>query len=130
MSTPSALPAPGGNATAALMPVGTMLEEVAIDSGASTIDGDMSYVDDPFDPCSITDPRLRMPGVLDFDVENTELNMANFTAIGNRTANVAMLNQGLDPGLAGQLLSAQEQALPSEANALHTEVLDCQSEHW
>ena len=38
------------------------------------------------------------------------------------------LNQGLDLGLAGQLLSAQEQALRSEANALHTEVLDRQRE--
>ena len=50
----------------------------------------MSYVDDPFDPCSITNPRLRMPGVLDFDVENNQLNMVNFTAIDNRTANVAV----------------------------------------
>ena len=70
MSTPSALPAPGGNATAALVPVGTVPEEAAIHPGAPTAEGDMSSVDDPFGPCSITDPRLRMPGVLDFDVEN------------------------------------------------------------
>ena len=102
--------------------------QLAIHSGAPTTEGDMSYVDDPFDPCSITNPRLRMPGVLDFDVENNQLNMVNFTAIDNRTANVAVLNQGLDPGLAGRLLSAQEEALRSEANALHTEVLDRQRE--
>ena len=78
-----------------------------------------------FDPCSIADPRLRMPGVLDLNVENNQLNMVNFTSIDSRTANVA---KGLDPGLAGQLLSAQEQALRSEANALHTEVLDRQRE--
>ena len=68
MSIPPALPALGGNATAALVPAGTVPEEVAIHSAAPTTEGDMSYVDDPFDPCSITDPRLRMPGVLDFDV--------------------------------------------------------------
>ena len=46
-----------------------------------------------------------------------------------RTANVAVLNQGLSPGLAGQLLSAQGQArLRSEASALHTEVSDRRSE--
>ena len=39
-----------------------------------------------------------------------------------------MLNQGMGPSLAGQLLSAQEQAIRSEANALHTEVIDHQRE--
>ena len=58
--------------------------------------GDMSYVDEPFDPRPISEPRRRMPGVLDLDVENNQLNMVNFTAVVNRTANVAVPNQGLE----------------------------------
>ena len=69
-----------------------------------------------------------MPVVFDVDVENNQSNIVNFTAIDNRTAHVAVLNQGWGQGLAGQLLSAQEQALHSEASALHTEVLDRQRE--
>ena len=99
-----------------------------IHSGVATTEGDMSYVDDPFDPYSVADPRLNMPGVLEVDVENNQLYTVNFTAVDKRTANVAVLNQGLDPSLARQLLTAQGEALCSEANALHTEVLDRQRE--
>ena len=128
LSSPPALPAPGGNATAALVPVGTVPEEVVIHSGAPTAEGDMSYADDPFDPCSVADPRINMPGVLDVDAEFNQLYTVNFASVDNRTANIVVLNQGLDPSLAGQLLSAQGDALRSEANALHTEVLDRQRE--
>ena len=126
MSTPPALPAPGGNATAAIVPAGTIPEEVAIHSGGPTTEGDMSYVDDPFDPVPTVDPRINMPGVL--DMEFNQLYQVNFATVDNRTANVAVVNQGLDPNLAGQLLTAQGDALRTEANALHTEVLDRQRE--
>ena len=45
---------------AALVLVGAVPEEVAIHSGAPTAGGDTSHVEDPFDPCSINDPRFRM----------------------------------------------------------------------
>ena len=71
--------------------------QVAAHSGVPTrAEGDMSYVDEPFDPRPISEPRRRMPGVLDLDVENNQLNMVNFTAVVNRTANVAVLNQALE----------------------------------
>ena len=126
MSTPPALPAPGGNATAAIVPAGTIPEEVVIHSGGPTTEGDMSYVDDPFDPIPTVDPRINMPGVL--DMEFNQLYQVNFANVDNRTANIAVVNQGLDPNLAGQLLTAQGDALRTEANALHTEVLDRQRE--
>ena len=97
-----------------------------IHSGVATTEGDMSYVDDPFDPIPTVDPRINMPGVL--DMELNQLYQVNFAAVDNRTANVAVVNQGLDPNLAGQLLTAQGEALRSEANALHTEVMDRQRE--
>ena len=90
--------------------------------------GDVGYVDDPFDPYSVADPRRNMPGVLDVNVENNELYAVNFTAADNRTANVAVLNQGLHPNLAGQLLTAQGEALRLEANAIRAELLDRQRE--
>ena len=65
MSTPPALPAPNGNTTAAIVSAGTIPEEVVIHSGGPTTEGDMSYVDDPFDPVPTVDPRINMPGVLD-----------------------------------------------------------------
>ena len=81
--------------------------------GAATTKGDMSLMEDPFesfDPCSTSDPRHNMPGVLDLDVENNQLNVITSAAVDK------------------QLLSAQEQAIRSEANALHTEVMDRQRE--
>ena len=60
MSTPPALPAPGGNASAALTLTNvTQPEEVVIHSGAATTEGDMSYLDEEFDPCR-QDPRRNM----------------------------------------------------------------------
>ena len=65
MATPPALPAPGGNASAALaLATTSQPEEVVIHSGAATTEGDMSYLDEEFDPCRF-DPRRNMPGVLD-----------------------------------------------------------------
>ena len=64
MADPLALPALGGNATAALAVPGTGLEEVVIHSGAATAEGDISYMDEDFDPFSRKDPRREMPGVL------------------------------------------------------------------
>ena len=44
MATPPALPAPGGNATAAIADAGaTRPEEMVIHSGAATTESDMSY---------------------------------------------------------------------------------------
>ena len=37
-----------------------------------------------------------------------------------------MVQQGVDPALASQLMAAQQQALQSEANARHTEVMERQ----
>ena len=51
MSNPPALPAPGGNASAALaLATTSQPEEVVIHSGAATTEGDMSYLDEDFDP--------------------------------------------------------------------------------
>ena len=68
-ATPPALPARGGNATAALALTGAAPEEVAIHSGVPTTEGHMSYIEEAFDPCSRTDPRLTVPGVLDIDMQ-------------------------------------------------------------
>ena len=59
----------------------------------------MSLMDDPLDPCSINDPRRYMSGSFDLDVENNQcqMNVINFTVVDGRTANVAVLNQGMDP---------------------------------
>ena len=56
-------------------------------------------MDDPLDPCSINDPRRYMSGSFDLDVENNQcqMNVINFTVVDGRTANVAVLNQGMDP---------------------------------
>ena len=65
MASTPALPAPGGNASAALaLASPTQPEEVVIHSGAATTEGDMSYLDEEFDPYR-SDPRRDMPGVLD-----------------------------------------------------------------
>ena len=50
----------------------------------------------------------------------------NFNNIDQRTAQVAVAQQGVDPALASQLMAAQQQALQSEANARHTEVMERQ----
>ena len=126
MSTPPALPAPGGNATAALaLASATQPEEMVIHSGAATTEGDMSYLEDDFDPCR-NDPRRNMPGVLDSNIDISQLNTINFNNIDQRTAQVAVAQQGVDPTLASQLMAAQQQALQSEANALHSEVMERQ----
>ena len=120
MSSPPALPAPGGNATAALALANTTQpEEVVIHSGAATTEGDMSYLDEDFDPCRF-DPRRNMPGVLDTNIDISQLNTINFNSIDQRTAHVAVVQQGVDPSMANQLMAAQQQALQSEANALHS----------
>ena len=126
MATPPALPAPGGNATAALALANTSQpEEVVIHSGAATTEGDMSYLDEEFDPCR-QDPRRNMPGVLDSNIDISQLNTINFNSVDQRTANVAVVQQGLDPNLANQLMAAQQQALQSEANVRHSEVMERQ----
>ena len=126
MSTPPALPAPGGNASAALTLANvTQPEEVVIHSGAATTEGDMSYLDEEFDPCR-QDPRRSMPGVLDSNIDISQLNTINFNSVDQRTAHVAVVQQGLDPNLANQLMAAQQQALQSEANVRHSEVMERQ----
>ena len=126
MSNPLALPAPGGNATAALaLANSTQPEEVVIHSGAATTEGDMSYLEEDFDPCR-HDPRRNIPGVLDANIDISQLNTINFNNVDNRTAQVAVVQQGVDPALANQLMAAQQQALQSEANALHSEVMERQ----
>ena len=127
-ATPPALPAPGGNATAALAVAGTTRpEEMVIHSGAATTEGDMSYLEEDFDPCR-TDPRRNMPGVLDANIDISQLNTINFNSVDQRTAHVAVVHQGVDPALAGQLMAAQQQAVQTEANALHSEVMERQRE--
>ena len=126
MSYPPALPAPGGNATAALALVNpTQPEEVVIHSGAATTEGDMSYLEEDFDPCR-HDPRRNMPGVLDANLDISQLNTINFNQVDNRTAQVAVVQQGVDPTLASELMVAQQQAFRNEANALHSEVMERQ----
>ena len=126
MSTPPALPAPGGNASAALaLATTTQPEEVVIHSGAATTEGDMSYLDEEFDPCR-QDPRRNMPGVLDSNIDISQLNTINFNSVDQRTAHVAVVQQGIDPNLANQLMAAQQQALQSEANVRHSEVMERQ----
>ena len=128
-----ALPAPGGNASAALAIAGpTCPEEMVIHSGAATIEGDMSYSEEDFDPVTRNDPyrndpRCMSPGVLDPGVEFSQLTII-FNQVDQRTAQVAVVQQGMDPTLAGQMMVAQQQALQSEANALHTEVMERQRE--
>ena len=39
---------------------------------------------------------------------------------------MAVVQQGVDPTLASQLMAAQQQALQSEANMLHSEVMERQ----
>ena len=126
MATPPALPAPGGNASAALaLANATLPEEMVIHSGTATTEGDMSYLEEEFDPCR-QDPRRNMPGVLDSNIDISQLNTINFNNIDQRTAQVAVVQQGVDPALASQLMAAQQQALQSEANARHTEVMERQ----
>ena len=128
MSSPPALPAPGGNATAALALVNTTQpEEVVIHSGAATTEGDMSYQeeDEDFDPCRY-DPRRDMPGVSDANIDISQLNTINFNNIDHRTAHVAVVQQGVDPTVASHLMAAQQPAFQSEANALHSEVMERQ----
>ena len=126
MSNPLALPAPGGNATAAMQLANpTQPEEVVIHSGAATTEGDMSYLEEDFDPYR-HDPRREMPGVLDASVDISQLNTINFNQVDNRTAQVAVVQQGVDPTLASELMAAQQQAFRNEANALHSEVMERQ----
>ena len=127
MASTPALPAPGGNASAALALANpTQPEEMVIHSGAATTtEGDMSYLDEEFDPCR-QDPRRNMPGVLDSSVEISQLNTINFNTVDQRTANLAVVQQGIDPSLANHLMAAQQQALQSEANARHSEVMERQ----
>ena len=61
-------------------------------------------------------------------MEHNQLDTVNFTSVDQRTAQVAVVNQGLGPTLAGQLMTAQQHALQTEANALHSEVLERQRE--
>ena len=98
---------------------------MVIHSGAATTEGDMSYLDEDFDPCR-SDPRRNMPGVLDTNIDISQLNTINFNSIDQRTAHVAVVQQGVDPSMANQLMAAQQQALQSEANALHSEVMERQ----
>ena len=89
----------GGNATAALAIAGTTQpEEMVIH---------MSYLEDDFDPCR-NDPRRNMPGVLDSHIDISQLNTINFNSVDQRTAHVAVVQQGLDPSLANQLMAAQQ----------------------
>ena len=61
MASTPALPAPGGNASAALaLANATQPEEMVIHSGAATTEGDMSYLEEDFGPCR-HDPRRNMP---------------------------------------------------------------------
>ena len=107
MSTRPALSAPGGNASVALALTDvTQPEEVVIHSGAAIIEGDMSYLDEAFDPCH-QDPGRNMPGVLDSKIDISQLNTINFNSIDQCTANVAVVQQGLDPNLVNQLMAAQ-----------------------
>ena len=43
------------------------------------------------------------------------MTLNSLTAVDARTANVAIVNQGLDPGVAGQMMNAQQHAIRSEA---------------
>ena len=84
----------GGNATAALAIAGTTQpEEMVIH---------MSYLEDDFDPCR-NDPRRNMPGVLDSHIDISQLNTINFNSVDQRTAQVAVVQQDVDPTLASQL---------------------------
>ena len=114
MSTP-ALPAPGGNATAALAVANQGPDEIAINTGDTTTEGDMSYVDDDFDPFPRNDPRRSTPGDADHRVGLSQVNLHSMTSIDARTANFAIVNQGLDPGVAGQMMDAHQHAIRSEA---------------
>ena len=92
----------------------------------------MSYSEEDFDPVTRNDPyrndpRCMSPGVLDPGVEFSQLTII-FNQVDQRTAQVAVVQQGMDPTLAGQMMVAQQQALQSEANALHTEVMERQRE--
>eukprot|EP00435_Cladocopium_sp_Y103_P074494 s1156_g49.t1 len=132
MAAPPALPVPGGNALAALADVygNSTPTEVAINSGDTTIEGDMSFVEDDFDPCrrSDRDPRASMPGVLDISMENYQMN--SMTSVAGRTANLAVVQESVDPGLASDLMNAQGEALQSEANARHWEEMVRQRNAW
>ena len=65
----------------------------------------MSYLEEEFDPCR-QDPRRNMPGVLDSNTDISQLNTINFNNIDQRTAQVAVVQQGVDPALASQLMAA------------------------
>ena len=99
-----------------------------IHAGDTTTEGDMSFVDEDFDSVPRCHPRRAMPGVLDTTVGLSQLNFTSMTAVDARTANIAVVNQGIDPGLAEHLMSAQQSALHGEANALHAELLERQRE--
>ena len=64
--------------------------------------------------------------VLDSNIDISQLNTINFNSVDQRTAHVAVVQQGLDPNLANQLMAAQQQALQSEANVRHSEVMERQ----
>ena len=74
------------------------------------------------------DRRRTLPGVGESSVEFSHLNTINFNNVDQRTANLAVVQQGMDPALADQMMAVHQQAIQSEANALHTEVLERQRE--
>ena len=92
-----ALPAPGGNATAALAVANAGPDEIVINTGETTTEGDMSYVDEEFDPFPRHDPRRCTPGVADHVIGLSQVTLNSLTAVDARTANLAIVNQGLDP---------------------------------
>ena len=123
-----ALPAPDGNVTAALALANAGPDEIAINTGDTTTEGDMSYVDEEFDPFPRHDPRRCVPGVADHVVGLSQVTLNSLTAVDARTANVAIVNQGLDPGVAENMMNAHQHAIRLEANALHNELLERQRE--
>ena len=88
-----ALPAPGGNATAALALPNAGPDEIAINTGDTTTEGDMSYVDEDFDPFPRHDPRRGTPGVADHVIGLSQVTLNSLTAVDARTANLDMVNQ-------------------------------------
>ena len=63
---------------------------------------------------------------MDTNIDISQLNTINFNSVDQRTAHIAVVQQGVDPSMANQLMAAQQQALQSEANALHSEVMERQ----
>ena len=86
----------------------------------------MSYQEEDFDPCRY-DPRRDMPGVLDANIDISQLNTINFNNIDHRTAHVAVVQQGVDPTVASQLDGCTAACISERGhNALHSEVMERQ----